>query len=55
MDKNKWESWAFLSATINNLEALSQRVTEAGAISDEDVKRLAEAVDDLKEFKQDED
>lgn len=55
MDKNKWESWAFLSATVNNLEALSQRVTEAGAISDEDVKLLAESVNDLKEFRGSED
>ncbi|QPS33999.1 hypothetical protein [Brevibacterium casei] len=55
MDKNDWKSWALLSAVINNLEALSERVTDAGAISDEDIKLLAESVDHLKEFRQSED
>lgn len=55
MDKNDWKSWALLSAVIKNLEGLSERVTEAGAISDEDVKVLAESVDHLKEFRGSED
>lgn len=40
-----------LGFVIDNLTALSERVTTAGEISAKDVELLAEAVDDLKDYR----
>ena len=50
-----WRSWALLFAITNSLEALSDRVSEAGEISPEDVKLLTENVGYLKDFRPDKD
>lgn len=50
-----WRSWALLFAVTSSLEALSDRVSEAGEISPEDVKLLAENVGYLKDFMPDKD
>lgn len=50
-----WRSWTLLYAVTNSLEALSDRVSETGEISPEDVKLLAENVGYLKDFRPDKD
>ena len=50
-----WRSWSLLFAVTSSLEALSDRVSEAGEISPEDVKLLAENVGYLKDFMPDKD
>lgn len=55
LDMADWRSWALLFAVTSSLEALSDRVSESGEISPEDVKLLAENVGYLKDFKPDKD
>lgn len=55
LEPNDWRFWASFYIVITDLDKLSDRVTEAGEISQDDIARLAENVGHLKSLKPDQD